>query len=138
MAQPTHIELETGSDRFYRRAVALIWLLAAAVLVDHVQTLSPLLLCAGCALLLGLRPGRNDPSRQSHRLRLYRNGTAALGDQTGTWGARSWSCRWYAVLRLDLSRRARHVLISTSRNSADEYRRLLVWSRFAPFGEKRA
>ncbi len=137
MAQPAHIELETGSDRCYHRAVAVIWLLGAAVLIDHAQTLSLPLLCAGCALLLGLRPGRNDPSQQSFRLRLYSNGAAVLGDETGSWGAQSWSCRWYAMVRIDLSRRARHVLVSASRNPGDEYRRLLVWTRFAPFGGDR-
>ena len=137
MAQPQQIELQTGPDRRYQRMVWAVWLLAAAGVAAHLQTLPWLLSIAGCLVLFLLWPGKNDPMKSSCRLRLNRNGTAALGDCTGSWGAQSWRCRWYTVLRIELPQGKMHVLICASRNHFDDYRSLLVWSRFSPFGKVR-
>jgi len=137
MAQPAHIELQTGPDRFYRTAVCSLWLLAAAAVMAHFQALAWPLSVAACGLLILLWPGANDPVQKSCRLSLYRNGTAALDDLRGTWGAQSWSCRWFSMLRIDRPDKTLRVLVSASRNRTDDYRRLLVWIRFTPFDAAR-
>lgn len=137
MAQPSCIELQTGSDRLYRMAVCMLWLLASAVVIAYVQVLAwPLSVVAGILLAL-LWPGVNDPPQRTRRLFLYRNGTAALDDVTGTWGAQSWSCRWFSMLRVDQPDKTLRVLVSARRNHTDDYRRLLLWIRFAPFAAAR-
>ncbi len=137
MAQPPCIELQTGPGRLYRIAVPGLWLLAAAVVVAHVQVLAWPLSAAACSLLALLWPGVNDPLQKTHRLFLYSNGTAVLDDLRGTWGAQSWSCRWFSLLRIDQPNRTLRVLVSARCNRADDYRRLLVWIRFVPFDTAR-
>jgi len=133
MAQPSHIELQTGSDRGYRTAARTLWLLSAVVVMAQLQTLYwPLLLMASVLLFL-LRPRTGDPDRRSCRLRLFRNGTALLGGQTGAWGRQTWCCRGYTILRVDLPSGTMRVLVCASRNTGDSYRSLRVWSRFLPF-----
>jgi hypothetical protein len=137
MAQPAHIELQTGPDQFYLLAVHILWLLAAATAIAHIGSVAWPLMVAACALLFLLRPGGNAPIRQSCRLYLYRDGTAGLGRHGGTWGAQSWTCRWFSVLRIDLPHRRIRILVCAGRNSVHEYRRLLIWTRFVPFDTSR-
>lgn len=141
MAQPPYIELQTGSERLYRIVVCILWLLATAVVIAHVQVLPWPLSAAACGLLVLLWPRENDPLQRTHRLFLYRNGTAALDDLSGTWGAQSWSCRWFSVLRIDRPDKTLRILVSARRNHGDDYRRLLIWIRFPPFnvaGDRRS
>lgn len=132
MAQPTYIELQTGTDRFYTLAVWSAWLLgAAAALMQFGLMVWPMRAAAFC-LLLVLWPGVKRPIQRPGSLRLARNGKAVLDDQEGTWGRYARSCRWYVVLGIDMPRRRQRVLLSASRNDPDEYRRLLMWVRHAP------
>jgi hypothetical protein len=137
MAQPSYVELQTGSGRHYRIAVCMLWLLATGVVIAHVQVLAWPLSAVASSLLVLLWPGMNDPLQRTRRLFLYRNGAAALDDLSGTWGAQSWSCRWFSMLRIDRPDKTLRILVSARRNRADDYRRLLVWIRFPPFNAAR-
>lgn len=135
MAQPAHIELKTGPDRAYRFILHIAWALAATAIIVNVPVLGwPSLAAAGC-LLIALWPGLNDPIMASGRLFLYRNGSALLQHRVFSWGGQTWACRWFSVIRLDQGNRPQRVLVFASRNLPDEYRRLLVWTRFNPNGE---
>ena len=133
MAQPAYIDLQTGPDRRYRLAVWFLWLTAAAAAVTHVHILAWPLSAAAGGLLVLLWPGSDHLIQRSRSLRLYRNGAARLGEQAGSWGRYSRCCRWYVLLLIDLPQRSERVLLSARHNSADNYRRLLVWTRFTPF-----
>jgi hypothetical protein len=135
MAQPAHIELQTGPDRFYRAAVWALWLIAATVAIAQMHVLAWPLTAAVCGLLILLRPGMNHPVQRSCSLRLYLDGSATLGEEAGSWGRYCRCCRWYAVLLIDLPQRTERVLVSAHCNGLDDYRRLLLWTRFAAISE---
>jgi len=137
MVQPAGIELQTGTGGMYAVMVRVMWLLAAATLLGHLRAMQWPLIALASALLLWLWPGTKYPLGQTQQLRLFRNGTAVLDGQTGTWGRHFWCCRWCALLRIEFPQRAVHGIVCASRNPKDEYRRLLVWHRFLPFAAPR-
>lgn len=130
MAQPAHIDLITGPDRFYRVAVWLLWLIAVAVTITQVQVLAWPLSAAACGLLLMLWPGLNRPIQRTGSLRLYPDGAAKLDGRPGCWGKYSRCSRWYVILVVKLPQSNERVLVSSRRNRVDDYRRLLQWTRF--------
>ena len=133
MAQPAHLELHAGADRRYRLILCAFWLFAAAVLCAYGRMLPWPVLIAACALLLWLRPvATRDPVLRPGKLFLYRNGSALVGERSGTWGGDCWSCRWFSVLRIRLPRRPVRVLVCASLNRTSDYRRPLVWTRYRP------
>jgi len=132
MAQPTYIELQTGTDWVYMLAVWSAWLIAAVTsLVQSGQLAWPMRAIA-FGLLLMLWPGVKRRIQRPGSLRLVRDGMAVLDGQEGTWGGYARSCRWYVLLGVDLPGRRQRVMLSASRNDPDEYRRLLMWVRLAP------
>jgi len=133
MAQPPHIELNTGYDRLFRISTCLLWLISAAVVILHLTILHWTLSLIGTGVLFAFWPKEGSCDRTGGRLRLYCNGVAILGEQTGRWGKCYWSTRRYTMLRMDLPQGSSHVLVPASRNHQDDYRRLLVWNRFPPF-----
>ena len=132
MAQPAHIELQTGADRFYHWAKFLLWTLAVAVFAAFAPDAPWQLSVAALSLIVYLWPATDDPIAEPEQLYLYRSGAAKLGDKTGSWGSHSSVCRWFSIVQIDLPQKARKVLICASRNHNDDYRQLLVWTRFPP------
>lgn len=133
MAQPSHIELQAGDDRFYRVTALLIWLISATAVIFHMNNQHWMLSVTGCFLLLALWLISRRCMSRDRRLRLYCNGAAAVDGHVGHWGTCYWSSRWYTLLRMDLACGRSRVLVAASRNHPDDYRRLLVWVRFSPF-----
>jgi hypothetical protein len=148
MGQPASIELRTGPDRAYRVAVVLLWLLAATSIVACIGELRwPWLVVAGVLLAL-LNPWFGDPGRSEGKLHIFRDGAAIATKLNGswkvqaTWKGHGWCNGWGTILRLEAPAgygcaRSSHVLVCASRNAAQDYRHLLVWSRFPPCGAGR-
>jgi len=135
MALQAHLELKAGADRSYRAAVYSLWAVAALTVFSQLTTMPWPLIPAALVVLFVFNPGRCISEGKPVQVRLYANGAAMVGEQTGTWGRYSWTCRWISVLRIDDLPRPLFLLLCASRNHPDDYRHLLVWTRFPPDGE---
>lgn len=93
-------------------------------------------------LLVWLRPGSPRAVPADARLSLYPNGAAVLdlmpapwsGPPQGQWHTPSRTSRWATVVCVDTSAGRYRLLICASRNHPDDFRRLMIWSRFPPSG----
>lgn len=137
MDQPASIELRTGPDRHYRVAASLLWLLAVTNMLGYAAVLAWPWLALAMLLLAMLNPWFGGSVKAESRVQIFRDGSAITGQQYGRWQGNGWSNRWATVLRLRANPgappvRASHVLVCASRNSARDYRHLLVWNRFPP------
>jgi len=137
MEQPASIELRTGPDRQYRVVAALLWLLAVTNMLGYAEVLAWPWLVLALLLLAVLNPWFGSSAEAESHVQIFRDGTAITHQQRARWHGHGWSSRWATVLRLDAHPgaapvRSAHVLICASRNSARDYRHLLVWNRFPP------
>ncbi len=137
MEQPASIELRTGLDRQYRVVATLLWLLALTNVLAYVEVLAWPWLVLAFLLLAGLSPWFGSSAEAQSHVQIFRDGTAITHQQRARWNGHGWSNRWATVLRLHANPgappvRAAHLLICASRNSARDYRHLLVWNRFPP------
>ncbi|HLF29819.1 MAG TPA: hypothetical protein VI566_02190 [Xanthomonadales bacterium] len=132
MAQVRHIELEAGPDGWYHGAVIILWLLVVVSLVSILPVLPGIVLLACGSLLVLLRPGSRRFRGVCGPLLLYRSGAARLGSLQGTWNPHSRTSRWVTLVRVEMPVGARIVLVCAARNQAQDYRLLLMWSRFPP------
>jgi len=137
MEQRASIELMTGMDRQFRVAVTLLWLLAATNILGYADVLAWPWLVLAFLLLAVLNPWFGNFAEAESRVQIFRDGSAITHQQRGRWKGHGWSNRWATVLRLDELPgtprvRVAHVLVCASRNSARDYRHLLVWNRFPP------
>ena len=143
MGQPASIELCTGPDRPYRAAVALLWLLAVTNILSCADRLEWPWLVLASALLALLNPWYGYPAAPEGRLQIFRDGSAiakqgnGLWNGNATWKGHGWCNRWATILRIEAApgtgpAGSSHILVCASRNSAQDYRHLLVWNRFPP------
>jgi len=137
MEQPASIELRTGPDRQYRVVATLLWLLAATNMLGYVEVLAWPWLVLALLLLAVLNPWFGCSAEAQSHVQIFRDGTVISHQQRRRWQGHGWSSGWATVLRLDAHPgatpvRAAHVLVCASRNSARDYRHLLVWNRFPP------
>lgn len=129
------IELRTGAGRVYGRLTALAWLLAMGSLTLTSRSLHWSLVIGSLAVVGSFWPCAAR-LRETATLRLHSNGAAELGEAQGAWTPSPRVSRWVAVVRVELPGHTRRVLVCASRNHRQDYRRLLVWSRFPPAGTR--
>ena len=134
MEQAAHIELQTGANRRYRQAVWAIWLLGAVCTWVFFSLLPWPILLLSTALLIVFWPGFSAFYPAEEPLRLYSDGSAVLSGRHCIWFPAERPSRWGLLLRLEVEGRSRFALVCASINQATDYRRLLVWNRFPPFG----
>ena len=137
MEQPASIELRTGPDRQYQAVATLLWLLAVTNMLGYAEVLAWPWLVLSLLLLAVLNPWFGSSAEAQSRVQIFGDGSAITQQQRGRWRGHGWSNRWATVLRLHANPGAppvpaAHVLICASRNSARDYRHLLVWNRFPP------
>lgn len=132
MAFPALIEVRTGPDRRLKLALWLIWFGALCSLLIHAFTLPLPLLLAGGLMLCWSVPRRSLSAMQIRDLKLHADGRVCCGDLRGNWQAGIWRSPWYTVISVQTGKRHWQAWISVTNNTADDYRRLGIWSRFAP------
>lgn len=132
MALPSQIEVNAGPDRRLHLALWVIWSGALSSLLMHASQLSLLLLLIGLATLWWSIPWRRWPSLQSQCLRLNANGLVCYGATQGHWQSNIWRSRWYTVINIHTEKEHWQAWVSAANNTADDYRRLGIWSRFSP------
>lgn len=136
MAQVTHIELRTGASALYPIAVWAVWLAAAACNLVFFSELPWPVAAAAVVILLLFWPGFSHFQPDKCALRIHADGSALLAGNHGAWIPGARSSRWGTVLHLRLQGRDRFALVCASNNHTEDYRRLLVWNRFPPFGAR--
>lgn len=123
------LRLISGGDHLLRR---LRLGLAGLAAVGFLISLWPLpariggVVAAISLLLAGEARARRTPIR---RLVLFPDGHGLLDGAAATLEPGGWLTGRYAVLRLRSEGRRRQILISASRQTGDEYRKLLAWMR---------
>jgi len=137
MDLPRQLELHTGADRYFRRAVALVWMGAAFTLILHGVELRWWSIAAGVILLLVLNPRRVKDFHPSETIKLNCDGTVAWSRGRARWCGHVWFNRWFILLGIEDNTATHSVLICRSRNSQDDYRHLLIWNRFPPFKSRK-
>ena len=138
MSQPDWIELQCGPSPAFTLGLWVLWLLAAAAGLSVWQHYRwPWLLAAGIALVL-IHPGSGLPLHCRLKLRIHSDGSARLGEVAGTWHT-VWRANRLAMLfSVSLAGKTHRVLVCAALNRPDDYRHLLVWSRYVPYGTGRA
>ena len=134
MAQLAQIELQAGADRTYRVLLWAVWGLAALTTAQYLRDLLWPLQLLAMGLLVSFWPGFVRRSETVCRLRLYRDGSAEWRGQRCTWLPHSRASRMGLVVRICRPDRVEHILVLASRNHTSDFRHLLVWNRFPPFG----
>lgn len=137
MEQPASIELRTGPDRHYRVVARLLWLLALTNLLGYAEVLAWPWLVLALLLLAALNPWFGRSAEAQSLVQIFRDGSAITQQQHCRWKGHGWSNRWATVLRFQANPgappvRVTHLLVCATRNSARDYRHLLVWNRFPP------
>ena len=132
------IELTTGPDRCYRCACWLVWLLALAATAAKAPEMHWGVILLALSVLIVLRPFCSRWLRETDSLWLHADGRATLSrgghKLAGQWRIPTRPSRWLTVVPLETGTRVERLLVCSSRNRADDYRHLLMWTRFPPFG----
>ena len=130
------IELHTGPDLLYRNASWVIWVLAGVTFALKFQAMNWFMIIFSACLLVYLRPWPLARLVETGTLRLYANGSASFNpgstERFGYWRISAPASRWLTVVRIDTAEGAERLLVCASLNHPDDYRHLLVWSRFPP------
>jgi hypothetical protein len=132
MALPTLIELQSGADRRLKVGLWLVWMAALGSVAVHLSQKPVWLVSLSAGLLLWSIPLHRSPIHRSRHLLLHANGQASIAGKPGHWQRNIWRSRWYTVIRIEQGGQHWHAWISAQNNSAHDYRRLGVWSRFCP------
>jgi hypothetical protein len=137
----TVLDLHAGCARWLRFSHAGVSLLGlAGILASGAR---PAWTAAAVVALVLVHCGtarRMSDARSSGRLRLFADGTAVLLTRNGAVAAvqrgGGWLSRWFCVVPLRRLSDGRRIdaVVCRSRNSADAYRRLLVWFRMRETG----
>jgi hypothetical protein len=132
MAASTLIEVHSGSGRWLHLALWMTWFCATVSLLIHASRMPLLLLLTGGVTLWWSAPRKSWPSLQVRRLQLHANGLVSSGETHGYWQPAIWRSPWFTVISIRSGKEQWRAWISAANNTADDYRRLGVWSRFPP------
>ncbi|RPH98282.1 MAG: hypothetical protein EHM68_05090 [Lysobacterales bacterium] len=137
----TILDLRAGCARWLRFSHAAVSLLGlAGILGSDARPAWTAAAVVALVLVHCATARRMSDARSSGRLRLFADGTAVLLTSGGAVAAlqRSggWLSRWFCIVPLQRLTDGRRVdaIVCRSRNSADAYRRLLVWLRMRENG----
>lgn len=131
------LQLRYGESRRLAAAHYLVTLLALFAVLSAPAQLSWKLLLTALLLVMHFssRINANRPA-QNGDLRLFHDGAVYLKSADGQEaqafaGKHGWASRWVSVLSLidEDNGRRRYCAVCASKNTDDEYRRLLVWMR---------
>lgn len=131
MALPGLIKVQSGGDPRLWAGLWLIWLAAAVTTLVNAARQPALLSMASVVLLLWALP-RVSASLQPRQLQLQSNGSVSYADGHGRWSTNTWRSPWYTVIRIRTDQTQWWAWISARHNSAEDYRRLGIWCRYAP------
>ncbi len=138
MTRPDAIVLRVGSSRWLRVCHGLVGLLALALILSSGTGLGWMLLSLGAlAAVHGGVVGTMRGPAATTELILHADGSAVLRRDGDLVNAQScpggWVSRWCCIVTLRelVSARRVHCLVCRSRNTPDDYRRLLVTLRLA-------